>query len=151
MKPTIAKLKIILRSNVDSFVNSAIVSSLLYFVVYILISHLLPKLHTIDLIREYQLTHTGLLIGALLFFTIPVVIYLLQQISQSVNGISLKPTDSVKAKRFLFIHAGIMWVSLAVIVISIAQNVDYLALGALILSLINWVSIHRTFGAYVVL
>jgi hypothetical protein len=151
MKPTLARLKIILRSNVDSFVNSAIISSVLYLAVYILVSHLLPGMHVLNGVRNFRITHAILLGGAVLFFSLPVAIYMLHQTSQSLNGITLKPTDPVKAKHFLFMQSGILWTSLAILCVAIAQNVDYLALTALIVGLINWVAIHRTVGAYAIL
>lgn len=151
MKPTLAKLKIILRSNIDSFVNSAIISSLLYTTVYVLVSHLLLSQGALNGIRDFQLTHAASLTGMTIFFVLPVAIYLLHQTSQSVNGIGLKPTDPVKAKRFLFMQSGIMWASLAVLCIAVVQSVDYLALAALVVGLINWAAIHRTVGAYAVL
>ena len=151
MKPTLKKVKIIFKSNIDYFVNSALVWALVYSVAYLFIEYIFDDKGIAKNIHGYSLPQSIVVLATLLIFAIPVVIYFLLRTSQSLNGISLKPTDATKAKRFLFLNAGMLWIGTAVIAVGVILKLDYMVIAGIIASLVSWAAIHRTIGAYAVL
>jgi hypothetical protein len=151
LKPSLQKLRIIVRSNIDSFLNSALIAVGCYALVYFLIHFVFDKAGLTQHIIAYRLHKPILIIGVSLAFGIPLVVYFWIRFSQATSGVSAKPTDDIKAKRSLFVQFGILWTSLGVAVLCLVQKIDYLTLIASIVAAFNWVSIHRTIGAYVLL
>ncbi len=150
MKPTLSRIRNIIKAHIDDFAASSLITAFAILIIHtLLLQFNEDKLPTS--LANYVMTKITVTWMLAAFALVPPLAIIFMRTAHSVTGSTTRTTDPNAQKRFFFMAAGVFWASLSVLGVSIINNIDYLILGSMILSLTSWICMIRAAGSNVVL
>jgi hypothetical protein len=144
MRASLTRIKAILSANLDYFVIAAVVIAIAFGVGLWFIKHFGLMFH------NPTFNAVWLIAFVTLIFVLPIYGYVSFHTSRLGSGLRSVELDTKVMKRSLFVYSGILWASLAWLVIGFLLNdVNYLLYTASVVIVLSWYAIVKLLVRYV--
>lgn len=133
MKASLVRLKQIFGGYFNYFIISCLFTAGLYGIELLAMINLNPSLHHPSLVKALKVAFIAII------FILPAYNYMAFHISRKASGLIKTELDTKTMKKSLFLSAGILWSSIAWLIVSaLLGNAEYLFFTTLAVSALSW-------------